>query len=241
MTPFKVFIVDDHHMMREGLVLLLENESDIEVVGEADNEEELNRQLALILPDILLLNSSLLYSFEVPSLAPLLAISPETKVIVLSSLSADENVHQLLNDGAHGYIVKQAESAEIVEAMHKVMRGNYFLSPPVMDLVIQTYLEGTRTKPRGESPEENPYDGFNKLSKREKEVFDLLIEGLNSREISEKLSISPKTADKHRSSIYGKVGVENSTQLLHYAFNLNLLNNNLAANPPEPIFSFVGG
>ena len=142
---------------------------------------------------------------------------------MLSNQSQDECVHRALNDGALGFIVKQAASAEVAYAIRQVMAGNYFLSPIIQNRVIDTYLEGTRTKPRGRKKEHNKYNGYNRLSEREKEVFQLLLEGHGSREISQLLTISPKTADKHRTSIFKKIGVENATQLFHYAIELQLI------------------
>ncbi len=141
---------------------------------------------------------------------------------MLANQCVDEAVHSALNSGVRGFIVKQAASADVATAIRQVMDGHYYLSPAILNRVIETYCEGTRTKPRGRRRDHNKYAGYNQLSVREKEVFQLLLAGLSSREISQNLSISSKTADKHRASIFKKTGVENSTQLLHYAIRLQL-------------------
>jgi len=224
----EVFIADDKRLMREGLALLLNGESAIRVVGEAFRCDEIQNGIEALKPDILLLDMALVESGEVPSIEGLHSFSPQTRIIMLSSESRDEHVHFALNEGALGFIAKQSPSSEIINAINLVMNGHYFLSPPIMNRVIETYLEGTRTKPRGSNSNLHMYEGFNHLSDREKEVFYLLLDGLSSKEISRKLEISPKTADKHRSNIYRKVGVENSTQLLHYAMKLQLVRSDVA-------------
>lgn len=223
MDTIQVFIADDHSMMREGLSLLLNKQPDIEVVGEGFQRDTILESLKNLQPDILLLDTSLITPNEIRSIGALLSAAPETKIIMLSNQSDDNCVHRALNEGARGFIVKQAASEEVAKAIRQVMDGNYFLSPIIQNRVIETYLEGTRTKPRGRQKEHNKYYGFNLLSEREKEVFLLLLEGHSSREISQQLDISPKTADKHRTSVFKKTGVENSIQLLHYAIELQLM------------------
>ena len=222
MNKIQVFIADDHKMMREGLSLLLNNQPDIEVVGEAFKRDAILEGLHDLTPDILLLDTTLMQPNEVRSIASLRNSAPEIRIIMLSNQSEDDCVHRALNEGARGFIVKQAASSEVADAIRLVMKGHFFLSPVVQNMVIETYIEGSRTKPRGNTKDHNIYAGFNQLSEREKEVFTLLLEGHGNREISQLLSISPKTADKHRISIFKKTGVENATQLLHYAIRLKL-------------------
>ena len=223
MEKIQVFIADDHKMMREGLSLLLNSQPDIEVIGEAFSNERIKESVQNLKPDILLLDTALTQECEIKPITSLQDISPKTKIIMLSNQNLDQCVHRALNEGARGFIVKQAASAEVATAIRQVMDGYYYLSPIVQNRVIETYLEGTRTKPRGKRQGHNIYTGFNQLSEREKEVFQLLLDGQGSREISKLLNISSKTADKHRTSIFKKTGVENATQLLHYAIRLKLI------------------
>ena len=223
MEMIRVLIADDQRMLREGLSLLLNSQADIEVVGEAFTQDVILENMQNLKPDILLLDTALLQLSEVKSITAINKTSTATKIIMLSSESLDECVHRALNEGARGFIVKQAPSSEVVNAIRQVMSGHYYLSPAIQNRVIETYLEGTRTKPRGRIKSHNIYAGFNQLSEREKELFFLLLEGLSSRDISQRLKISSKTADKHRTSIFKKTGVENSTQLLHYAIRLKLM------------------
>ncbi len=216
-------------MMREGLSLLLEAEERFVVVGEDFHRAAIERGVEQLRPDILLLDTSLMESGEIVSVASLQELSPETRIIMLASLAWDESVHRFMNEGACGYISKQAPSSEIPKAIIQVMDGNYYLSPQILNRVVETYLEGTRTKPRGRNEDNHKYLGYNQLSEREREVFYLLLEGKSRKEISEELNISPKTADKHRANIYRKTRVENATQLLHYAMDLNLTRSSLVA------------
>ena len=160
---------------------------------------------------------------DVQSITALHESSPETKIIVLSDQNQENGVHSALKNGARGFLVKQAASSEVIDAIRQVVKGHYYLCPIVLNQVIETYLEGTRTKPRGRIKEHDKFAGFNQLSEREKEIFHILLTGLSSREISQSLKISSKTVNKHRASIFKKTGVENSTQLLHYAIRLGLI------------------
>ena len=218
-----VFVADDHRMLREGLSIFLNSHPDIKVVGESFRGAEIEKCLQDAPPDVLLLDTALVQSGEIESVHSLHKMAPDTKIIMVSSHDRDECVHETLNDGAVGFIIKQARSQEIVEAIQQVMRGHYYLSPTIQNMVIATYLEGTRTKPRHQNKRHDKYAGYNRLSTREAEVFKLLLEGLSRKEISQKLEINPKTTDKHRASIFRKTGVENTTQLLHYALELKLL------------------
>jgi DNA-binding NarL/FixJ family response regulator len=223
MKKIRVIIADDQTMMREGLSLLLNSQPDIEVVGELFDRDKIEESVQRLRPEVLLLDSSLLQHYGIRSITALHKSSPETKIIMLSDQNQGDGVHSALKSGARGFIVKQAASSEVAEAIRLVINGHYYLSPIVLNRVIETYLEGTRTKPRGRRNEHNKFAGFNQLSEREKEIFQLLLTGLSSREISVHLKISSKTVDKHRASIFRKTGVENSTQLLHYAIRLGLI------------------
>ena len=222
MGKIRVFIADDQDMMREGLSLLLNNQPDLEVVGETFQRDMVEKGMQTLKPDVLLLDIVLVQKHDVGSIASLQKSSPETKIIIMANQGVDESVHRSLKSGVRGYIVKQAASAEVAVAISRVMAGHYYLRAVIMDRVIETYLEGTRTKPRGRNRDDNKYSGYNQLSDREKEIFQLLLAGLSSREISQNLNFSTKTADKHRASILKKTGVANSTQLLHYAIKLGL-------------------
>ena len=228
MEKIKVFIADDQRLMREGLSLLLDGQPEIDVVGESFRCDEIENNIRDLKPDILLLDMTLVQSGEISSIADLNAKSVTTRIIMLSNESRDEHVHHALNEGARGFLAKQSSSSEITSAIHFVTNGHYYLSPTIMNRVVETYLEGTRTKPRGRNSNRHKYEGFNRLSVREKEVFHLLLEGMSSKEISKQLGISPKTADKHRTNIFHKIGVENATQLLHYAMDLGLSRTNYA-------------
>jgi DNA-binding NarL/FixJ family response regulator len=223
MKKIRVIIADDQTMMREGLSLLLNNHPDIEVVGELFDRNMIEAGIQSLKPDVLLLDATLIQPNDVGAITALYQSSPETKIIMLSDQNQGDGVHSALKSGARGFIVKQAASSEVAEAIRQVMNGHYYLCPIVLNRVIETYLEGTRTKPRGRIKEHNKFAGFNQLSEREKEIFQLLLTGLSSREISVHLKISSKTVDKHRASIFRKTGVENSTQLLHYAIRLGLI------------------
>jgi len=217
----RVVIADDHEMLREGLRLLLDSQPDIVVVGEAVDgvaAVELVRELK---PDVLLLDIAMPKLTGLEALSVVLDTAPQTRVIMLSSHGKEAYVHQALNDGAWGYVVKGAPSAEVITAIRKAFKKQYYLSPDVQHQVIETYTSGRNPCPKNPSHAEP--SGYSQLSDREKQIFHLLIEGNSSNQISDLLCISSKTVDKHRASICRKINVENPIQMLHYAIRIGVV------------------
>ena len=222
MSIIRVVIADDHTMLREGLRLLLNSQTDIDVVGEATdgvNAVELVRSLK---PDIILLDIAMPKLNGLEAISLLHDVSEKTRVIMLSSHGKEAYVHQALNQGAFGYIVKGAPSTEVISAIRMVNKSQYYLSPDVQTQLIETYKSSGEPSARqtNNTPE---YNGYTQLSDREKQVFHLLIEGSSSIQIAELLCISSKTVDKHRASIYQKISVDNPIQMLHYAVKIGII------------------
>ena len=222
MKPIRLVITDDHEMLREGLRLLLDCQSDIEIVGEAVNGIEAVEMARSLKPDVMLLDIAMPKLTGLEAISLIRNVSPLTRVIMLSSHGKEAYVHQALNDGAFGYIVKGSPSAEVISAIRKASKDQYYLSPEVQTQVVESYKSGNKTSPRNSTQEADP-KGFASLSDREKQVFHLLIEGNNSGQISELLCISSKTVDKHRASICKKIDVENPIQMLHYGIRVGVI------------------
>jgi len=217
LSHISVILADDHEMLREGLRLLLATQEDIEVVGEAEDglkAIELTRKLK---PDVILLDISMPKLAGLEALVILRDVSPQTRVIMLSSHHKEAYIHQALEEGAFGYIVKGAPSSEVIMAIRKAAKAEYHLSPDVQAQVIAAYRAGNNVE----------QSSYANLSEREKQIFHLSIGGNNSAQISELLCISSKTVDKHRASIYKKLEVENPVQMLHYAIRIGLLDPSL--------------
>jgi DNA-binding NarL/FixJ family response regulator len=209
MPKARVLLVEDHVVVRQGIKALLADEPDIEVIGEADNGREALEYVAQLRPDVVLMDISMPGLNGIEATRQIKQAYPEVKVVVLSMHSNEEYVFQVLRAEASGYVLKQADSSEVLTAIRAALSGGSFLSPPISRTVIDDYVR--RAEARGQAKE------LDLLSSREREVLQLLAEGLSNREIAAQLSISVKTVETHRSNMMNKLGVGNKTELIKYA------------------------
>ncbi|WP_455198363.1 LuxR C-terminal-related transcriptional regulator [Kaarinaea lacus] len=232
MHNISVMIVSDNEMLREGLRLLLEKQEDLHVTAISERSKTVLTDKAGLHPDVLVLITSLSESSGIESLTNFREIFHDAKIVLLTNDNEGNYVHKALNYGASGYVIQSTSSSEVEQAIRTVNRDQYYLSPSIQDLVVKTFMEGTRRKPRGNNPDGHLYRGFNLLTSREKQVFQLLVEGHSSAQIGKELGISSKTIDKHRANIYKKVGVDNPVQMLQYAYRIGVTSSSgLAQNP----------
>lgn len=221
MSSIRVVIADDHEMLREGLRLLLATQTDIEVVGEAKDGLSAIELTRALKPDVILLDIAMPKLTGLEALSILSDVSSQTRVIMLSSHHKEAYIRQAFDEGAFGYIVKGSPSTEVLAAIRKAVQAEYYLSPDVQAQVIAAY-KSVRNTGRDDRQKVKQLCYAN-LSKREKQIFHLLVEGNSSIQISELLCISSKTVDKHRASICKKLLVENPVQMLHYAIRIGIL------------------
>ena len=202
MDNTRVVIVSDHELLREGLRLLLAKQKDLQLTVLTETSETAFSGNRDLIPDVVILITSLPESSGIEALANVRDIFHDAKVILLTNDNKGDYVHQALNNGANGYVTNLSSDSEIMLAVRTVTLDQYYLSPGIQNLVFRTYMEGTRAKPRGNNPNAHLFRGFNQLTSREKQVFQFLVAGYSSTEISKKLDISSKTIDKHRANIY---------------------------------------
>ncbi len=215
-TPLKirVLLADDHEVVRSGLRMVLEAQSDIEVVAEAgDGAQALEQALAGEI-DLTVLDVSMPRMTGLQAAAELHRRRPELRILMLSMHDNEQYFFEALKAGASGYVLKTAANRDLVEACRACMRGEAFLYPPAVATLVRDYLEGARL---GEAPPEDP------LTARELEVVKLIAEGHTSEEIAAELVLSKKTVERHRANILDKLGMRNRVDLTRYAIRRGLV------------------
>jgi two-component system response regulator NreC len=209
MSKARVLLVEDHVVVRQGLKALFADEPDVEIVGEADDGRAALRYVSELQPDVVLIDISMPGMNGIEATRQIRQNYPDVKVVILSMHSNEEYVFQVLRVGASGYVLKQSDSSEVLTAIRAALAGGSFLSPPISRAVIDDYVR--RAEARGQG------NDLDLLTPREREVLQLLAEGLSNREIAEQLSISVKTVETHRSNMMSKLGVSSKTELVKYA------------------------
>ncbi|MEW6600841.1 MAG: response regulator transcription factor [Nitrospirota bacterium] len=205
----RVFLADDHAVVRDGLRVLLESAGGIDVVGSETNGRDAVRQIQKLRPDVALMDISMPGLNGIEAAAQINETCPATRVIILSMHHSAEHVHRALKAGAKGYILKESAGQEVVNAVRKVHSGQRYLSRRIEEAVIDNYT-GQHKPLSYESP-------LDKLSSREKEILQLVAEGKSSAAIAETLFISPKTVETYRSRLMQKLGVKDIPSLVKFA------------------------
>lgn len=217
MEKVRVLLADDHKVVRSGLKLLLGEVSYIDIIGEAGDGAEAFEMVMNLSPDILVTDITMpkLSGIELTQMTR--EKCPETKVVVLSMYDDEEYVIKAIEAGAMGYLPKYAEEDEIILAIESVAKGETYYSKTVSQIMARTLLRKRR----------NPFDDENKsLTDREIEVLKLIVEGLSNKLIADKLFISVRTVDTHRSNIMRKAKTKNTAELVGYAMNNKLIHIN---------------
>ncbi len=208
----KVFITEDHTIVREGIMTLLALDDDIEVVGWADNGESARKQIAFLNPDVALLDISMPKLNGIHLARALSNEVPDVKKIILSMYPNREYVRQSVITGCDGYLLKFAAAAQLREAIHTVYGGETFYSTDLRNMVAEIM--------------EDPYMTTRlireELSEREKEVLRLIAKGYTSKDIGESLSISIRTVEKHRENVKSKLDIHDTAGLVHYAVTMGI-------------------
>lgn len=209
-----IVVVDDHEIVRTGLRTVLETEEGFQVVGEARDGLEALQIIRDLKPDILLLDLVLPKLNGLDVARSLHSISPDTKVIILSIHSNEAYVLNALKIGIKGYVLKDTSTVEIREAIYCVLNGERYLSSPISERVIESYVQMIK---------ESSMDSYDTLTDREREVFTLSAEGHGNPEIAQFLSISSRTVETHRSNIMRKLGLKTQTDLVRYAMRRGII------------------
>ena len=212
--PMTVLLVDDHAMFRAGIKALIEMDGHAQVIGEAGSGDEAVDRVRQLKPDIVLMDLSMPGSGGLEATRRIAALGLDTKVLVLTVHAEEEYLVPVVEAGASGYLTKTSADKDLLEALRVVARGQVFLPPKATTLLLQRY---------NERDDDANASGLKALSAREREVLALTAEGFSSREIGEKLFISPKTVDTYRARIMDKLGLSHRSELVRFALEVGLL------------------
>lgn len=209
-----VFLADDHAVVRDGLQLLLEAEHDIKVIGGAADGWEAVHRVTDLHPDVVVMDIAMPNLNGVEATRQIRAACPSTRVIILSMYATNEHVFRALQAGARGYLLKESAGSDVIEAVRAVYGGQRYLSQKIADLVLDDYLS-QREAAEAESP-------LARLSDREWEILQLVVEGQTSAEIAATLFLSPKTVETYRSRLMEKLGIYDLPGLVRFAIRHGL-------------------
>jgi len=213
----RIVIVDDHAIFRAGIKALLDSESDIEIVGEAEDGQSALQAVNNLDPDLVITDLSMPKTTGTDGIRQIRRRFPNVGIIVLTVHRAEEYIRTALAAGANGYVLKDDSEHELLTAIRQVMAKKIYLSPSICGSIISGYLG----EKKGNGSTSTP--SWDCLSPREQQVLKLIAEGLRNKEIAEYLSISPKTVEKHRGNLMRKLNIHDVSGLTIYAINSGLV------------------
>jgi two-component system, NarL family, response regulator NreC len=210
----QILLVDDHAIVRQGLRVLLESEVNFKVIGEAGNGLEALEMVKKVRPDVVILDVMMpnLNGLEVTR-----QLSKQfhfTKIIILSMYDDEGFVLEALDNGAAGYVLKDSNSSDLINAINQVMSGRRYLSSPLSDRAITAYQNFAKS---------GTFEKYDILTTREREVLQLTAEGLTNAEVATKLGISVRTAETHRSNLMNKLDIHSQADLIRYAIKRGII------------------
>ncbi|MFA4991712.1 MAG: response regulator transcription factor [Candidatus Omnitrophota bacterium] len=207
--PIEVVLADDHSIVRQGLGAIISQESDIKVVAEASNGEEVVNIAKKLSPDIFIIDITMPILNGLEASNRIIQLDQNNKIIILSMHDNRAFIEKALSFGIKGYVLKDSAADEIIQAIRTVNKGEYFLSPKISNFVIQDYIDR-----KGKKISQRKIVA---LTQREREILQLVAEGHTNKEVAAHLKISVKTALAHRNNIMQKLSIHRQADLIRYA------------------------
>ncbi len=201
MDPIRVYLLDDHEIVRRGLRELLEREDDIEVIGESGSAQEAQRRIPALRPDVAVLDGRLPDGSGVDVCREIRARDESIKALILTSYDDDEALFAAITAGAAGYVLKEVRGTDLVDAIRRVAAGQSLLDPAVTAQVLDRLRHGPQQDPR-----------LSALTAQERRILELIADGLSNRQIAETMFLAEKTVKNYVSSLLYKLGMERRTQ-----------------------------
>jgi DNA-binding NarL/FixJ family response regulator len=210
----RVLLSDDHAVVRDGLRYLLEAQGDIVVVGDAADGRQAIKQSQQLHPDVVVMDIAMPELNGIDATQQIRETCPSIQVLILSMHSTTEHIFRALQAGARGYLLKESAGAELVEAVRAVNAGRRYLSDRIVDTVVDDYVDQSQA-----TLAKSPLD---RLSSREREILQLVVEGKSSAEIAERLFLSTKSIETYRSRLMQKLGIGDLPSLIKFAIQHGL-------------------
>ncbi len=223
----RLMLVDDHDVVRTGLKSFLQTQPDFDVIAEAGDGLQAIEVAREVKPDIVLMDITMPGMDGLEATRQLRNLLPDTQVLALTVHEDKQYFMEMLGAGASGYITKQAAADELVEAIHTLSAGHVYLQPALARWLLEDYQRLSAQVPSQPVPrpeaQEDDLVGLEILSQREREVLELVADGLNNNEIGASLGLSPKTIARHRERIMNKLNLHSRTELVKFAIRTGLL------------------
>lgn len=215
MSSIRLFIAEDHAILREGLRALLASSPEIEIVGEAENGREAVQMVCQLKPQLVLMDLSLPHVNGTEAIRLIKRREPDIKIIALTVHKSHEYVRATLDANVDGYVLKDDTHQELLMAIRNVIKGNLYLSPGITNNVINGFLD--KNADSAGLPGLSASPSWSTLTGRERQVMKLIAEGNKNKEIAGSLSVSVKTIEKHRSNLMKKLDLHNASAITTYA------------------------
>ncbi len=212
-APIRIVLVEDHELVRAGFRSLIRDLPGMEIVGEAANGRQAMTVIGELLPDVVLMDITMPDLNGLNAVGQVSAEFPHVRVIMLSMHDNEEYLRQALQAGAAGYLLKDADQAELELAIRSVARGGSYLSPGVSRHVVNDYVRGHAREP----------NGFDPLTPRQLEIVQLIAEGHTNAEIARILDLSSKTVETHRAQLMARLQIHDVTGIVKYAVRMGLV------------------
>jgi two-component system response regulator NreC len=226
METIRILLVDDHDIVRTGLKTFLDTQKGLQVVSEASTGEEAITMAAQTQPDVVIMDITMPEMDGLVATSSLKEIDPDINVLALTVHEDKQYLFQMMSAGASGYLTKQSAAEELVEAIRAVAAGNVYLQPTLARWLLEDYrrmLQGLPSDSVSTGEPTGAAKDLDVLSKREKQVLELVAEGFTNIQIGEKLGISPKTVARHRERIMKKLDLHSCTELVKFAIRTGLI------------------
>jgi len=217
MSNVKVILVDDHQIVRDGIKSLLSECSEIKVVGEADNAYDFFKILKNEIPDVVLLDIALPKMSGIELAKIIKTDFPQIKILMLSMYTSEDFIFNSVKAGVQGYLPKNTTKAELTTAIKTVFKGKEYFSKLISDIILKSYVNSAKYG------KELSSDKIDILTKREYEILFYVVDGLSNSQISEKLSISSRTVETHKTNILKKLNLNSTVDLVKYAIRNKII------------------